>query len=115
MTDTKHAQNLAQKFLLAMITLYRRAISPLLPARCRYYPTCSSYAHQAIVWHGAMVGGKLTLKRLARCHPWGGHGVDFVPVPMARYRYDFIGDDWVKMDGFVRADRYSYRTRLHHL
>lgn len=64
---------------LALIWLYRRLLSPLLPASCRYYPTCSAYGMEAIRRYGAFKGGWLTLKRIARCHPWGGHGHDPVP------------------------------------
>ncbi|MBM3919386.1 MAG: membrane protein insertion efficiency factor YidD [Sphingomonadales bacterium] len=66
-------------FFLALIGLYRRLLSPLLPASCRYYPTCSAYGMEAIRRYGAWKGGWLTFKRLARCHPWGGHGHDPVP------------------------------------
>ena len=67
------------KALLALISVYRYAISPLLPARCRYYPTCSAYAYEAVTRYGAVRGGWLAMKRLGRCHPWGSHGVDPVP------------------------------------
>ncbi|WP_221793258.1 membrane protein insertion efficiency factor YidD [Oceanobacter mangrovi] len=67
--------------LLQLIAFYRYAISPLLPARCRFYPTCSAYAVEAIQKHGALKGGSLTVKRLCKCHPWGEHGVDMVPDP----------------------------------
>jgi len=67
------------KIALALIAFYRYAISPLLPSRCRYYPTCSSYADEAIRRYGIARGGMLALRRIGRCHPWGGHGVDFVP------------------------------------
>lgn len=59
--------------------IYQKAISPLLPARCRYSPTCSEYAMQAIKKHGPWRGGKLTIKRIFNCHPWGGEGHDPVP------------------------------------
>lgn len=65
--------------LLASITLYQRAISPYLSCGCRYLPTCSHYSHDAIAEYGAMRGGWLTLKRLARCHPFGQRGYDPVP------------------------------------
>ncbi|MBU6331749.1 MAG: membrane protein insertion efficiency factor YidD [Bacteroidota bacterium] len=66
-------------FFLALIWLYQRLLSPLLPASCRYHPTCSAYGMEAIRRHGALKGGWLTLKRIGRCHPWGGHGHDPVP------------------------------------
>lgn len=65
--------------LLLIINVYRAVISPILPPRCRYNPTCSEYGIQAIKKHGPFKGGWLTLKRIARCHPWGGHGYDPVP------------------------------------
>lgn len=67
------------KLMLMLIRFYQYGISPLLPPRCRYTPTCSQYAVQAIRKHGALKGGWLTAKRIARCHPWGGCGHDPVP------------------------------------
>jgi putative membrane protein insertion efficiency factor len=54
------------------------------PSPCRYWPTCSDYALEAFAAHGAARGGWLTVRRLARCHPWGGHGVDLVPDRRSR-------------------------------
>lgn len=65
--------------LLGLIHIYRLFLSPLLPASCRYTPTCSAYGLEAIRKHGPFKGGWLTLKRISRCHPWGGHGYDPVP------------------------------------
>lgn len=62
-----------------IILFYQKVISPLLPARCRYTPTCSEYAMQAIKKHGPWQGGKLTIKRILNCHPWSGEGHDPVP------------------------------------
>jgi len=67
---------------VAAIRLYRRALSPLLPPACRYWPSCSAYAEEALREHGFVRGLALALARLARCHPWGRHGVD--PVPPGR-------------------------------
>lgn len=64
--------------LCAGIRLYR-AISANRPPVCRFWPTCSAYALDAITAQGAVRGSGLALKRLIRCHPWGGHGVDPVP------------------------------------
>jgi hypothetical protein len=61
------------------IRFYQLAISPHLPAACRYTPTCSQYAIEAISRHGVIKGGWLALKRICRCHPWGGSGYDPVP------------------------------------
>jgi hypothetical protein len=65
--------------LLALIAFYRTCISPLLPPACRYTPTCSQYAKEAIQKYGAFKGGWLALKRILRCNPWGGSGYDPVP------------------------------------
>jgi len=62
-----------------VIIIYQKAISPLLPTRCRYRPTCSTYGLEAITKHGPWKGGGLTLKRILTCHPWGGHGHNPVP------------------------------------
>ena len=59
-----------------IIRFYQWTISPLLPRSCRYTPTCSNYALQAIKKHGPLKGGWLAMKRIGRCHPWGGHGHD---------------------------------------
>jgi uncharacterized protein len=62
-----------------LIRLYQLALSPLLGAHCRFYPSCSSYALQAIERFGLLRGGWLSLKRIGRCHPWHAGGVDLVP------------------------------------
>ncbi len=68
--------------LLLIVQVYRLAISPWLGANCRYEPTCSEYALDALRTHGAFRGGRLAVKRILRCHPWGGSGYD--PVPRER-------------------------------
>lgn len=70
-----------RKLALALIRFYRYAISPLMANRCRFYPSCSCYAHEAISSHGFVRGGWLTLRRLSRCHPWHAGGYDPVPPP----------------------------------
>lgn len=65
--------------VLLPIYIYRICISPFTPPRCRYTPTCSQYAIEAIKKHGVLKGGWLAVKRIARCHPWGGSGYDPVP------------------------------------
>jgi len=65
-------------FLLT-IKVYQTLISPLTPATCRYQPTCSHYAKDALEKHGLFKGGKLAIKRIFSCHPWGGSGYDPVP------------------------------------
>jgi putative membrane protein insertion efficiency factor len=62
-----------------LIKLYQRIISPWLGPSCRYTPTCSEYGVQALKKYGAVKGLWLTVKRIARCHPWGGQGADPVP------------------------------------
>ncbi|MFA5848539.1 MAG: membrane protein insertion efficiency factor YidD [Bacteroidales bacterium] len=64
---------------LILIRFYQYAISPLKPQSCRYTPTCSSYAIEAIKKHGPFKGFYLAVRRISRCHPWGGHGYDPVP------------------------------------
>ena len=64
--------------MTAAIRLYQRARHGR-PSPCRYWPTCSQYALEAVERHGALHGGWLAARRLGRCHPWGGHGVDPVP------------------------------------
>lgn len=64
---------------IALIRFYQLSISPLKPPSCRFVPTCSEYGLEAIRKHGAIKGGWLTLKRISRCHPWGGSGYDPVP------------------------------------
>jgi uncharacterized protein len=68
-----------RRALLAGIRFYSRAISPALPPRCRFYPTCSAYAAEAVERHGAMRGTWLALRRLVKCAPWHPGGVDLVP------------------------------------
>ena len=65
--------------LRGLIRAYQLLISPLLLPSCRYLPSCSNYAAEAIERHGALHGSWLALKRLLRCHPWGGSGYDPVP------------------------------------
>ncbi|MCK0131107.1 membrane protein insertion efficiency factor YidD [Flavobacteriaceae bacterium F08102] len=62
-----------------LIRFYQIAISPYTPSSCRFTPTCSSYAAEALQTHGLFKGGRLALKRISKCHPWGGKGYDPVP------------------------------------
>ncbi|MDE6084600.1 MAG: membrane protein insertion efficiency factor YidD [Muribaculaceae bacterium] len=64
---------------LLPVHFYRFCISPLTPPSCRFTPTCSAYAVEALRRHGLLKGTMLTLRRLSRCHPWGGSGYDPVP------------------------------------
>ncbi len=65
--------------LLLPIWIYQKAISPYTPPSCRFTPTCSEYARQALLKHGPVKGLYLAIRRILRCHPWGGSGYDPVP------------------------------------
>ncbi len=70
---------LISKLLITLIKVYRFVLSPWLGQQCRFHPTCSQYALQAIQQHGAYRGSWLAVKRLASCHPWHAGGIDLVP------------------------------------
>ena len=75
-----HARiSLAQRLLLRVIRGYQLFFAPMYAGSCRYLPSCSAYAAEAIERHGAARGGALAVRRLLRCHPFGGHGHDPVP------------------------------------
>lgn len=63
---------------MALVRLYQRVFTGR-PSPCRYWPSCSSYAHEALEQHGLVRGAWMAARRLARCHPWGGQGIDPVP------------------------------------
>lgn len=93
MTTTNHetivtAQRLSwsQRAAVVAITGYQALRHGRL-SPCRYYPTCSAYAIEAIERHGLWRGGRLAVRRLSRCHPLGGHGVDLVPLELADRRH----------------------------
>jgi len=67
---------LVKKFIILMILFYKKCISPLKPKSCRFYPTCSDYALEAIEKYGVLVGGIKALKRILRCHPFNPGGYD---------------------------------------
>lgn len=67
------------RVLIGAVRVYRRGVSPFLPPSCRYTPSCSAYAEEALRRHGALKGTWLAARRLLRCHPWGGYGYDPVP------------------------------------
>ncbi|HPF11340.1 MAG TPA: membrane protein insertion efficiency factor YidD [Flavobacteriaceae bacterium] len=64
---------------IVLIKGYQKFISPIFPSTCRYTPTCSHYAKEALEKHGLLKGGWLSIKRIGSCHPWGGSGYDPVP------------------------------------
>ena len=102
-------------FFLGMIIGYQKVISPLIPARCRYYPTCSQYGFMALRWHGIWRGILLTSARIARCHPWGGSGVDFVALPLYRYHFYYLPTNDASQLAYgygVYVDENSYRVHL---
>ncbi|MBK8210210.1 MAG: membrane protein insertion efficiency factor YidD [Rhodospirillales bacterium] len=73
----------AARLLSMPVYVWRWLLSPVFPVACRYAPSCSAYALEALRSHGAFAGGWLSLRRLLRCHPWGGAGFDPVPSPAA--------------------------------
>ena len=75
-----------RKLLIALIRGYQLLISPLLGNHCRFYPSCSQYAREALEQHGVLRGLWLAVRRLLRCHPWHEGGVDPVPEPSSKDR-----------------------------
>jgi putative membrane protein insertion efficiency factor len=70
---------IVRRALVALLHAYKRFVSPVLPPSCRFHPTCSEYAAEAVERHGALRGSLLAMSRLARCHPWSHGGFDPVP------------------------------------
>jgi len=85
------------RVLVLLIRAYQAGVSSWTPASCRFHPTCSSYAIEAIRVHGSMRGGWLALRRIVRCHPWGGMGYD--PVPPAEAAVELPADRTEGPDG----------------
>lgn len=73
--------SLAARLLRLLVKGYQWFLSPLFPPSCRYEPSCSQYALEALARHGALRGTWLAVRRISRCHPWGGSGYDPVPEP----------------------------------
>ena len=80
-------KDLLMRALLLLIRGYQLFISPLIGPRCRFYPTCSHYALEALRVHGLRRGGWLALRRICRCHPWNPGGVDPVPPACTDHRH----------------------------
>ena len=70
---------MVKKVFIKIIKIYQKTISPLLGQNCRYHPTCSQYAIEALTLHGVFYGSFLAIKRIIKCNPWGGSGIDSVP------------------------------------
>ncbi|MEJ0042487.1 MAG: membrane protein insertion efficiency factor YidD [Rhizomicrobium sp.] len=87
MSTVKDRRGVAAGVLIAPIRFYRAFLSPFFPPACRFQPTCSQYAIEAIQTHGALKGAGLVLRRLARCHPisWLGGSSGFDPVPPGKF------------------------------
>lgn len=89
--------------LAGVVKGYQRTLSPLLPRRCRFHPTCSAYAVTALRERGALVGTALAVYRVLRCNPWARGGVDQVPRP---------GERWPSWDGVVdRRDQVESQAK----
>lgn len=84
-------QKMLKWLLSTTIRGYQNFISPVLPAQCRFYPSCSSYSLQAVQRHGASRGSWLGIQRLAKCHPWHAGGFD--PVPEVQEKTGFVAAD----------------------
>jgi uncharacterized protein len=79
----KRIQTIPQSILIGALSIYRKTISPLYGQVCRFFPSCSAYALEAVTVHGAAKGSWLAARRLGRCHPWNPGGVDHVPASPA--------------------------------
>ena len=75
-----------KKLCIVFIYMYKWILSPVLPKSCRFLPSCSDYALEAIDKHGVLGGSYLTIKRISNCHPFGGHGIDMVPKQITTKR-----------------------------
>lgn len=99
--------------VIGLIRLYQRFISPLTPPKCKYYPTCSSYALTAVKRFGAVRGSALAVWRILRCNPWSMGGIDYVPEKFTfrvRKKYDHFEDLTVPHDDTserIKEDRYE--------
>ena len=98
--------------LVGLLTVYRRFISPLLGPRCRFYPSCSAYALEAVQVHGALKGSWLAARRLSRCHPFHAGGIDPVPgTELDKASATAAERDVVSSDGIEGPGRHERSTR----
>jgi hypothetical protein len=84
-------RRIASVTMQVVVRAYQLLVSPLLPPSCRYLPSCSDFAIEALAQHGALRGSALAMRRLARCHPWGGSGYDPVPPPNSAEPAETLG------------------------
>lgn len=96
-----------KRFLIALIRFYKKQISPKFPARCKYYPTCSSYALEAIKRFGAFKGTLLAVWRLLRCNPFSMGGIDFVPEKFTFRveKLNYMQEDNMRKEGFCEDEK----------
>jgi uncharacterized protein len=83
-----------EKCVRGVLRAYKLTLSPLIGRSCRFAPTCSEYAAEVLIGHGPWRGSVLTVRRLCRCHPWGGAGWDPPPPPRGKTGHDRAARDW---------------------
>lgn len=109
--------NIIKQIFILPIRFYQKVISPLTPPVCRYTPTCSNYAVDAIMSYGPFVGSWMAAKRIARCNPWGGHGYDPVPPVITNFHSHNTSAEQalisVDIDEFKPEQRKVYSVGLH--
>ena len=99
--------NLPRNFLIGFLIAYRKVVSPLYGPVCRFFPSCSAYALEAITVHGAVKGTWLAARRLVRCHPWNDGGVDHVPAGRRTWPQDSVPKIIVLNHPVIPADEDS--------
>ena len=104
--ETRKRTSAAAWLLIVLLNGYRRFVSPLLAPRCRFYPSCSAYALEAVQLHGALRGSWLATRRLSRCHPFHAGGLDPVPAP----RRDAAAAEMASVGG-AAGQRYPMRVQ----
>jgi putative membrane protein insertion efficiency factor len=102
----------AGRLLVGLLTVYRRFVSPLLGPRCRFYPSCSAYALEAVQVHGAIRGSWLAVRRLSRCHPFHAGGLDPVPgSDREKGHTSVVGPQFLSSDGSLPGRHEQQSTR----